>query len=290
MPTIPSLRQMLENGVHFGHMTSRWNPRMKPFIYTERDKVHVINLEQTRSQLERALRFLTNVVENGGTVLLVGTKRQAKDIVKATAEHAQTPYVVERWFGGTLTNFTILRKNIKVLEEMEQAGSDEAFQRLTKKERLRIEEKRDKLGRLLEGVRNMTRVPDALFIVDTGKESIAVNEAATLHIPVVALVDTNANPKSIDYPIPANDDATKSLTLLLGVIGSALEEARETHLKKQVQAPDNSAVAAKALAKETVVPEQQVASEQLPEKTTESTKEKTPTKPRARKKAVQKGK
>jgi len=232
MPTLPSLRQMLENGVHFGHVSSRWNPNMKPYIYGERDKIHVINLEQTRAQLERALTYLATVIDRGGTVLFVGTKRQAHDLVKETAMAVNMPFIVERWFGGTLTNFSVLRKNIKVLEDMENADLTENTS-MTKKERLKSDEKKRKLLKMLEGVRSMTKVPDALFVVDAGKESIAIAEARALKIPVVAIVDTNANPRSIDYPIPGNDDAAKSLTLLLGVIKDSLKGFQGQVIEKQ---------------------------------------------------------
>lgn len=237
MPTtLPTLREMLQNGVHFGHVKSKWNPKMKPYIFTTRDNVHVINLERTREKLEEAINFLTRVVERGGKVLFVGTKRQAKDIVKTAAEQSNMPYICERWFGGTLTNFPILRSNIKTLEDIETAEEKGRFDHLTKKERLRIEEKKRKLQSTLEGLRSMDRLPEALFVVDSVHESIAVTEAHNLHIPVVALADTNANPTHVDYPIPANDDAAKSLSLLLNTITKSISDARDLALATHAQA------------------------------------------------------
>ncbi len=231
--TIPSLREMMDNGVHFGHTASRWNPKMKPYIYTERDRVHVINLEQTREQLERALTFLRKTAQEGGTILFIGTKRQAKELVKETANAVGMPFMTERWFGGAMTNFSVLRKNVKLLEEMEAAEQKGELEHLTKKERLILEEKKIKLYRLLEGVRNLSKLPQAVFIVDANKESIAVAEAINLSIPIVAIIDTNSNPQMINYPIPANDDATKSLTLLLGAVKSALAGSKEAYAMNQ---------------------------------------------------------
>ncbi|MFA6082634.1 MAG: 30S ribosomal protein S2 [Patescibacteria group bacterium] len=227
----PTLREMMENGVHFGHVKSRWHPKMKPFIFTERDKVHIIDLEQTKSQLDKGLAYLSELVAKGGIVLFVGTKKQAKDLVKKAANTCEMPYISERWFGGALTNFDVLRKNVKVLEQMEQDEKDGGYAHLTKKEVLHLTDKKAKLLLTLEGVRNMTKRPDALFVVDAGKEDIAIKEATLLKLPVVALVDTNTNPDVVEYPIPANDDATKSLTLIMDYVGQTLKTARQGYVK-----------------------------------------------------------
>lgn len=232
MPTLPTLREMLDNGVHFGHTTSKWNPKMKPYIYSAHDKIHIINLEQTKEKLEEALKFLQGTVERGGTVLFVGTKKQASELVKGAAERCGMPYVATRWFGGELTNFSVLKSNLKTLDEIEQSEKDGRFDHLTKKERLGIEERKNKLLTVLSGVRTLNRLPNALFIVDAGHEDIAVNEAHCLHIPIVALIDTNSNPDTVDYPIPANDDSPKSLSLILNIVCETIKEARVKSVTK----------------------------------------------------------
>ncbi len=247
MSKLPSLREMLDAGVHFGHVTSRWNPKMKPYIFTARDKIHVINLEQTRQKLDEAVQFLHTVVAKGGTVLFVGTKLQAKDLVQAAAAECGMPYMTQRWFGGALTNFNILRANVKTLEEIETREASGELDHLTKKERLKLDEKKAKLLRTLQGVRNLMRVPQALVVADAIHESIAISEARVLGIPVIALIDTNADPSTVDYPIPANDDAAGSLKLLLSVLSEAITAARaegektkaeqELKLEKEASAP-----------------------------------------------------
>lgn len=226
MSTVPTLRQMMEHGVHFGHVTARWNPKMKPYIFGSRDKVHVINLEQTLAKLHDAVNFISHTVAHGGTVLFVGTKPHAKDIIKAAAIASGMPYMTERWFGGTLTNFNIMRANIKTLEDIEHNDANGKFDHLTKSERLKIDEKKRKLDLVLSGIRNMVKLPQVLIVVDSVHEQIAVSEARALGIPVVGIVDTNADPSLIDYAIPANDDAAKSLTLLLTTLSTAITDAR----------------------------------------------------------------
>ncbi len=235
MAKLPSLRDMLNNGVHFGHVASRWNPKMKPFIYAERDHIHVINLEQTRDQLTKAITFLNTIVADGGKVLFVGTKRQAKGLIQKAAKDCSMPYMTERWFGGTLTNFSVLQKNISLLQTMEDQEAKGELDHLTKKERLGLADKKNKLSLLLAGVREMPRLPQALFVVDSVHEHIAVAEAKALGIPTVAIVDTNANPTKVDYPIPANDDAVKSLELILSTISHAIVDPSGVYQTLQEQ-------------------------------------------------------
>ena len=226
MSTVPTLREMMDHGVHFGHVTARWNPKMKPYIFTSRDKVHVINLEQTREKLKDAVNFISRTVAHGGTVLFVGTKPHAKDIVKAAAVASGMPHMTERWFGGTMTNFNIMRANVKTLEDIEHNEASGKYEHLTKSERLKIDEKKRKLDLVLSGIRNMAKLPNVLVVVDSVHEQIAVSEAKSLGIPVVAIVDTNADPSLIDYAIPANDDAARSLTLLMTTLSRAIIDAR----------------------------------------------------------------
>lgn len=226
MSQVPTLREMMDNGVHFGHAKSRWNPKMKPYIFTTKDKVHIINLEETQAKLKEAVEFLAGVTRGGGEVLFVGTKKQAKDIVKNAALRCGMPFMVERWFGGALTNFSVLRGNVKTLEGIEAAEEAGKYAHLTKKERLIIDEKKAKLLAVHEGVRTMTKQPAALVVVDACHEKIAISEARVLKIPVVCLIDTNANPGLVQFPIPANDDSLKALTLIYDVIGQAIKESR----------------------------------------------------------------
>ncbi len=235
MQPTPTLRELLNNGVHFGHVTARWNPKMKPYIFASRDKVHLINLEQTKEKLEEALQFINTTVQHGGNLLFVGTKMHAKDIVKSAAENCGMPHLTERWLGGTLTNFNVVRNNVKTLEQIEADETAGNFEHLTKNERLKIEEKKRKLNLVLNGIRNLVKLPSALIVVDSNHEQIAVNEARALNIPVVAIVDTNADPSQIDYPIPANDDASKSLNLLLNLISSSIKEASASRPAETVE-------------------------------------------------------
>ncbi len=226
MASIPSLREMLDNGVHFGHTTSRWNPKMKPYIFTARQNVHIIDLEQTRQKLDQACQFLQSKVKHGATVLFVCTKEQTKVLTEEAAKKCGMPYITERWFGGELTNFTVLQKNIKSLEKIEEDEIAGKFERLTKKERLKIDEKHKKALAVLGGIRKLNRLPDVMFVADAVHDDIAVKEANSLKIPVIAIVDTNANPYLINYPIPANDDAPKSVALVVETIGKAVSEAK----------------------------------------------------------------
>lgn len=230
MPT-PTLTDLLEAGAHFGHKKERSHPRAKDFIYTIRDSVYVIDLEQTVMRLKQAIQYLKAQIDAGKTVLFVGTKRQAKELVKKTAENLGMPYIVERWLGGTLTNFETISKSLKQMTELEELIKSEAFTKYTKKERMRIEKKANKLNLLFEGIKDLKFVPDVLFVVDTVSENVAVREAVKIGIPIVGICDTNANPTLINYPIPANDDSEKTIELILSAVEEAIkgEKAKPRH-------------------------------------------------------------
>jgi small subunit ribosomal protein S2 len=222
----PQLQDLLEAGVHFGHQTRRWNPKMRRFIFAERSGIYLIDLQKTLRQLKAAQDLLRQVVLQGENVLFVCTKRQLNQIVKAEAERCGAYYVTERWLGGTLTNFQTIKRQIRRLRELEQGQDEGAFEFFTKKERLHFDRERQKLNRNLEGIKNMTRVPGAIFVVDARKERIAIAEANKLGIPVVAIVDTNADPDLISVPIPGNDDAIRSVSLITGALVDIVAEAR----------------------------------------------------------------
>ena len=222
----PQLQDLLEAGVHFGHQTRRWNPKMRRFIFAERSGIYLIDLQKTLRQLGMGQDLLREVVLRGENVLFVCTKRQLNQIVKADAERCGAYYVTERWLGGTLTNFQTIKRQIRRLRELEQGQDEGAFEFFTKKERLHFDRERQKLNRNLEGIKNMTRVPGAIFVVDARKERIAIAEANKLGIPVVAIVDTNADPDLITVPIPGNDDAIRSVSLITGALVDVIAEAR----------------------------------------------------------------
>ena len=223
-----TMKELLEAGVHFGHQTRRWNPKMRPYVFMERNGIHIIDLQKTLQMLERAYQAVQEVSREGETVLFVGTKRQAKDVVREAAQSCGMPYVTERWLGGTLTNFQTIRKSVAKLEELDRMSQDGTYERLPKKEVLHLEKRRAKLQILLGGIRDMTRLPGMLYVVDAKREQIAVAEANKLEIPVVAIVDTNCDPEVVDYPIPGNDDAIRSISLITRLIARAVQEGRET--------------------------------------------------------------
>jgi len=225
MPSV-SMRQMLEAGVHFGHQTRFWNPKMAPFIFGERNKIHIINLEKTQPMFAEAATFIRNVVADGGKVLFVGTKRSARDAVQRDAARASMPYVNQRWLGGMLTNFKTIRQSIKRLAELEELHSTGALERRGKKEAQVLRREMDKLLRSLGGIKEMAALPDALFVVDVGHEDIAIHEARKLGIPVVAIVDTNCSPEGIDYVIPGNDDAMRAIGLYTAAVADAVLEGK----------------------------------------------------------------
>ncbi len=221
-----TMKELLEAGVHFGHQKERWNPKMKKFIFTERNGIHIIDLQQTLKYFEKAYDYIADLVANGGTVLFVCTKKQGQDIIKEEAERCGMFYVNKRWLGGTLTNFQTIRKSVfklKMLKKMEEEG---VLDQLPKKEAMKLRRKKEKLEKYIGGIENMNRLPDALFIVDVVREENAVREARKAGIPIVALVDTNADPDLIDYPIPANDDAIRAIKLLTSRIADAVLEGK----------------------------------------------------------------
>jgi len=222
-----SMRQMIEAGVHFGHQTRHWNPRMRPFIFGQRNKIHIINLEKTVPLYEEAMNFVGKLASNGGKILFVGTKRSARDALREEAQRCGMPYVNHRWLGGMLTNFKTIRQSIKRLLELEAMAADGSLdQKFSKKEALGIRREMEKLERSLGGIKHMNGLPDALFVVDVGHEKIAVSEASKLGIPVVAVVDTNNSTDGIDYVIPGNDDAIRAVQLYLQGASAAVLEGR----------------------------------------------------------------
>ncbi len=236
----PQLTELLEAGVHFGHQTRRWNPKMRPFILAERSGIYLIDLEKTRRQLQAAQDLLRQVVLNGDNLLFVCTKRQLNQVIQTEAARCGAHYVTERWLGGTLTNFQTIKKQIRRLKELEQGLEEGAYDFHTKKERLRLERERLKLNRYLEGIKNMGRLPGAIFVVDAKKERIAIAEASKLEIPVVAIVDTNADPDSIAVPIPGNDDAIRSVALISNALVEVIVEARAQVPVREIAADSES--------------------------------------------------
>src|SRR5580692_9437230 len=226
--TSVSMRQMLEAGVHFGHQTRFWNPKMAPFIFGERNKIHIINLEKTQPLYADAANFVKSVISDGGTVLFVGTKRSAREAVQREALRSGQPFVNQRWLGGMLTNFKTIRQSIKRLSEITDLAASGALDKRGKKEATQLRREMDKLERSLGGIKNMDSLPDALFVVDVGHENIAVHEAKKLGVPVVAIVDTNCSPDGIDYVIPGNDDAMRAIQLYATGIADAVLEGKES--------------------------------------------------------------
>ena len=237
---IVSMRQMLEAGVHFGHQTHRWNPRMKRFIFGERNGIYIIDLEQTLDRVETAYKFVRDLVANGGSVLFIGTKKQAQDPIKFFADKCGMPYINERWLGGMLTNFDTIAKRVGKMQEYERMRDSGEFEMMPKKEALLISRELEKLQKNLSGIRSMSKLPSAVFVLDTMKEHIAVTEANKLKIPVVAVVDTNVNPDVVQFPIPGNDDAIRANELMSRVICEAVIEGRyiaEKTLSRVASAP-----------------------------------------------------
>jgi small subunit ribosomal protein S2 len=218
-------KELLDAGVHFGHLTSKWDPRMAPYIFMEKNGIHIIDLNKTVACLDEATAAMKNIIKSGRKVLFVATKKQAKEIITAEAQRLKMPYVTERWLGGMLTNFSTIRKSLKKMSGIDKMIKDETFTNLAKKERLMVKREKDKLEKMLGGIADLTRLPAALFVVDVKKEHIAVAEAQRLGIPVFAMVDTNSNPDLAQFPVPSNDDAFKSIALITSIIGKAIEEA-----------------------------------------------------------------
>ena len=237
---VVSMSYLLEAGVHFGHQTKRWNPKMKEYIFTSRDDIYIIDLEKTASCIESAYAEIKKIAENGGNFLFVGTKKQANEAAKEEALRSNSYYVIERWLGGTLTNFRTIRKRIKRLEKIEKMEADGLFEVLPKKEVIGLKKEYDKLNKVLCGIRNMEKLPDALIIVDPKKEINAIHEARKLNIPVFGLVDTNCDPDDVDFVIPGNDDAVRSVKVVLGVLNNAICEARGLEMVDYVTEDDKS--------------------------------------------------
>ena len=232
-----TMRQMLEAGVHFGHQTRYWNPKMAPFIFGSRNKIHIINLEKSLPMYQEALKFVRQLTANKGQILFVGTKRQAREIVKEEAQRAGAPYVDYRWLGGMLTNFKTVKGSIKRLKEMDAMVADGSMERLSKKEQLTYAREREKLERSLGGIKDMGGVPDALFVIDVGFHKIAVTEAKTLGIPIVGVVDSNNSLDGIDYIIPGNDDSTRAIRLYARGVADAILEGRSQVISEMVAQP-----------------------------------------------------
>ena len=225
--SVVSMKQLLEAGVHFGHQTRRWNPKMAPYIFTERNGIYIIDLQKTVKKLDEAYMFVRDIAANGGEIFFVGTKKQAMDSIKEEAERCDMPYVNARWLGGMLTNFTTIRRRIKRLEQLKAMEEDGTFDLLPKKEVSKLRVEREKLEKFMGGIVNMRKQPEAMFIVDPRKERIAVLEAKKLGIPIVAIVDTNCDPDEIDYVIPGNDDAIRAVKLIAGAMADAVIEGRQ---------------------------------------------------------------
>ncbi|KAF0820401.1 MULTISPECIES: 30S ribosomal protein S2 [Cytobacillus] len=225
--SVISMKQLLEAGVHFGHQTRRWNPKMKKYIFTERNGIYIIDLQKTVKKVEEAYNFVKELAGNGGTILFVGTKKQAQDSVKEEAIRSGMYYVNQRWLGGTLTNFETIQKRISRLKDIERMSEDGTFEVLPKKEVVQLKKEQERLEKFLGGIKDMKSLPDALFIIDPRKERIAVAEAHKLNIPIVGIVDTNCDPDEIDVVIPANDDAIRAVKLLTGKMADAILEAKQ---------------------------------------------------------------
>ena len=229
-------KDLLDAGVHFGHLTRKWDPRMAPYIFMEKNGIHIIDLNKTLYNLENASEAIKNIVKSGRKIMFVATKKQAKDLVAEEAARLKMPYVTERWLGGMLTNFSTIRKSLKKMASMDKMMKEDAYKALAKRERLMITREKEKLQRVLGGIADLTRLPAALFVVDIKREHIAIAEAQKLNIPVFAMVDTNSDPNKVDFPIPANDDAFKSINLITSYIGKKIEEGLMERRKDKEEA------------------------------------------------------
>ncbi|MBC8054876.1 MAG: 30S ribosomal protein S2, partial [Sphingobacteriaceae bacterium] len=241
-------QDLLDAGVHFGHLTRKWDPKMSQYIFMERNGIHIIDLNKTLTKLEEAAAAIKQIVKSGRKVLFVATKKQAKDIVAAQAASVNMPFVTERWLGGMLTNFATVRKSIKKMSNIDKMTKDGTYDVLSKKEKLMIQRERIKLETLLGGIADLNRLPAALFLIDVKKEHIAVSEALKLNVPTFAMVDTNSDPSNIDFPIPANDDATKSIQLISDIIIKAIQEGLDERKREKEDEAEKEAAVAKAKA------------------------------------------
>ncbi len=250
MPRV-TVEALLSSGAHFGHLTRRWDPKMRPYIFMERNGIHIIDLRQTQQLIEESCDAMANLAADGKKVLFVGTKKQARDVIRQQAERAGVHYVTERWLGGMLTNFTTIRKSVRRLQHIEKMESDNTIESLTKKEGLRLKREKEKLEKILSGVRDMNKLPGAVFVVDIKKEHIAVKEAERLGIPIFAMVDTNCDPDPINYIIPSNDDAAKAIEVVVTALTEAYIEGSQRSKETKVEAMmERSAETADASVKE----------------------------------------
>jgi small subunit ribosomal protein S2 len=280
-----NIQELLNNGVHFGHLTRKWNPNMAPYIYTERNGVHIIDLYKTAAKIEETSEALKKIANSGRKILFVATKKQAKDIVAEKAKAISMPYITERWPGGMLTNFVTIRKAVKKMAIIDRMKTDGSFDALSKREKLQINRQREKLEKNLGSISDMTRLPGALFVVDIKKEHIAVAEAQKLNIPIFAMVDTNSDPRQVDYVIPANDDASKSINVVLSFVTGAIADGlseRKADKEKVKEAPKKEEVKVEAPKAEVAAPVVEEAKVETPAKE-EAPKAKAPKK--AKKKA-----
>ena len=268
--TVVSMNYLLEAGVHFGHQRRRWNPKMKEYIFTSRDDIYIIDLQKTAKKIEEAYKALKEIAANGGKILFVGTKKQAQEAAEENATRTNMYFVNERWLGGTLTNFKTIRSRIKRLEDIEKMEADGVFEVLPKKEVIGIKKEYDKLYKNLRGIRDMKKIPDALVIVDPRKEEIAIKEARILGIPVFGVVDTNCDPDMVDYVIPGNDDAVRSVKLMIGVLGNAIAEANGNEMIDYLTDEDKNKTSKKEAKKEEV--KEKVATEEKKPAKKEETK------------------
>lgn len=247
MPEAASIEDLLKSGAHFGHLTRRWNPKMKEFIFMQRNGIHIIDLKKTRHYLQEALDEVTRLAREGKTILFIGTKKQSRDVIRDEAIRCGMPYVTHRWLGGMLTNFSTVRKSISRMEEIDRMSKDGTYEELTKKEVLMLEREREKLEDTLGGIANMTRLPGAVFVVDTIREHIAVNEAVKLNIPIIAMVDTNSDPDIPDYIIPCNDDSARTIQLITSQVADAIiEGAAEREVLKEEELMEQAAEESRA--------------------------------------------
>ncbi|PKK82478.1 MAG: 30S ribosomal protein S2 [candidate division Zixibacteria bacterium HGW-Zixibacteria-1] len=230
----PKVKELLEAGAHFGHQTRRWNPKMKPFIFTERNGIYIIDLNKTLEAIERACLKVREVISRGQSILFVGTKKQAKDVIKTEAERCKQFFVTERWLGGMLTNFSTIKSSIKKLKDLERMFEEDEYGKFTKKERIKLDRQREKLDKVLGGIKDMNYIPGLVFVVDAKKEKIAIAEAAKLGIPIVAIIDTNADPDPIDFPIAANDDAIKSIRLITRTLVDEAIDAKNSISEQEI--------------------------------------------------------
>jgi small subunit ribosomal protein S2 len=250
-------KELLDAGVHFGHLTRKWDPRMAPYIFMEKNGIHIIDLNKTIACLEESSEIIKNIIKSGRKIMFVATKKQAKEIIAEESRNLNMPFVSERWLGGMLTNFATVRKSLKKLSSMEKLMKDDAYLNLAKRERLMMQREKEKLERVLGGIADLTRLPAALFVVDVKKEHIAVAEAKKLGIPVFGIVDTNSNPDSVDYAIPANDDAYKSVKAIIKVISASIEEGLQERKRDKDNQKENEGVAEKKAIDEEVSSEKE---------------------------------